>query len=168
MLLGMVVLCTSCGLQKEEEKKVNLSGFNIVEEDRTINFLFPEHCLVLYESWFKEMNVQGFELNTNIYKITPTIQFQNLKYSAMLNSDKLSNIDLWKSVENFLRVHCYGDRVERVEAKDLFFKEQDLATIYQLKVPITNMQWNGSQIEVYFNERILKERLEEYKNKSEK
>lgn len=164
----LIVLCTSCGLQKEEEKKINISGFNIVEEDRTINFVFPEHCLIPYQTWFEEMNGQGFGLNTNIYKITPTVQFQSLKYNAMLNSEKLSNIDLWKTVENFLRTNCYGDRVEKVDAKNLFFKDQDLATIYQLEVPITNIQWNGSEIEVYFNERILKKRIEEYKSKSGK
>lgn len=165
MFFVFIVFCTSCGLQNEKEKKININGFNIVEEDRTINFVFPEHCLNPYKTWFEEMNGQGLRLNTNIYKITPTVQFQNLKYNAMLNSEKLSNIDLWTAVEVFLRKNCYGDRVEKIDAKNLFFKDQDLATIYELEVPITNIQLNGSKIEVYFNERLLNKRIEDYKSK---
>ena len=165
IFLLLLLFCTSCGLQNEKEKKIHINGFNIVEEDRTINFVFPEHCLNPYETWFEEMNGQGFGMNTNIYKITPTVQFQNLKYNAMLNSEKLNNIELWTAVEGFLRKNCYGDRVEKIDAKNIFFKDQDLSTIYELEVPITNIQLNGSNIEVYFNESLLDKRLEDYKSK---
>ncbi|GAA4357988.1 hypothetical protein [Kangiella marina] len=163
ILISLVL--TSCGLQEKEREIIKIKGFNIIQEDRTINFILPEHCLSSYKEWFGQMNDKGYKLNTNIYKIDHFAPFGNIKYTAMINSNYFSNSTLWTKVNNYLTKSCYGDTYDEIDAVQLFNKDQDLFTIYQLDVPLTNIRLRNKTIEVYYDSEVLSEYIKTKRQK---
>lgn len=156
-IIIIILFSTISCMHERNENIVEVEGVKIfdVGKHATINFIFPERCLDLFTEWVKEKNSEGAKINAEIYTLTPRSTMADVQYSALVSAKAMQFGTLRYQFTNFLDDKCYGNNIVKISAESVMYKNQELADLYNFKVPITSVTIENETITFHYNDKLL-------------
>lgn len=156
IIIVLLFFTISC-MHERSEDIVEAEGVKVFDVGKyaTINFIFPERCLELFTEWVQEKNSEGAKINAEIYTLTPRSTMADVQYTALVSAKAMPFGTLRYQFTNFLDDRCYGNNIVKISAESVMYKNQELADLYNFKVPITNVTIEGETITFHYNDSLL-------------